>query len=641
MRERLERIARADGARDLDPHLPRRLRPHPAARGRAARLPLDRSRSTTRPTRSGSSRRASRSSARTRSGSRRAASTRRSRTRRTSSSRPRSTCRASRRSGTRPSRRCTSSTSGSSIASNAVDFDDMLMLTVQVLERFPEALERWQTRVPPRPRRRVPGHEPRPVPASSSSCARARERVRRWRPRPVDLRLPRRRHPQHPRLRARLRRLATRSRSSRTTARRTRSSRRRTRSSTTTATASRSGSGRSSARAIPSRSSRSRTSTPRRGSSPREIARLVESGQLGVRDRGLLPHERAVARARGRARPAGRAVPGDRRAAFLRARRDQGRRRVPGVIDNPSDAVALMRIANRPRRGIGDTSIRRLVTHAESLGIPLWDATADPEAAGVGHRELTGDPRLPHDRSIARCRPRRSSRSTSSCRRCSTAPGRSRPTRPSGRSRRADGSRTSRSSSASAQRVPRAGARSRRSQASCRRSQLQSDQDTLGGGRGAGHPDDDPQREGPRVPRRLPDRDGGGDLPALPLDRGQRGRGGAATRVRRHDARDGAADAHPCDRTRRSTAGASTTCRRGSSTSCRTAVARERLRPPRGRGTRSRRASSRRARTRALPVALDGGLRAARLARGRRRDADRAGRRSSRCDSPRTAASAA
>ncbi|MFL5923866.1 MAG: ATP-dependent helicase, partial [Gaiellaceae bacterium] len=30
------------------------------------------------------------------------------------------------------------------IASNAVDFDDLLMLTVQVLERFPEARERWQ-----------------------------------------------------------------------------------------------------------------------------------------------------------------------------------------------------------------------------------------------------------------------------------------------------------------------------------------------------------------------------------------------------------------------------------------------------------------------------------------------------------------
>ena len=53
------------------------------------------------------------------------------------------------------------------------------------------------------------------------------------------------------------------------------------------------------------------------------------------------------------------------------------------LLYNPSDAVALMRIANRPRRGIGDTSIQRLVTHAEALGISLWEATADPEAAGV------------------------------------------------------------------------------------------------------------------------------------------------------------------------------------------------------------------------------------------------------------------
>jgi DNA helicase-2/ATP-dependent DNA helicase PcrA len=54
------------------------------------------------------------------------------------------------------------------------------------------------------------------------------------------------------------------------------------------------------------------------------------------------------------------------------------------VLDNPSDAVSLMRIANRPRRGIGDTSIQRLVTHATALGISLWEAMADPEAAGLG-----------------------------------------------------------------------------------------------------------------------------------------------------------------------------------------------------------------------------------------------------------------
>jgi DNA helicase II / ATP-dependent DNA helicase PcrA len=53
------------------------------------------------------------------------------------------------------------------------------------------------------------------------------------------------------------------------------------------------------------------------------------------------------------------------------------------VVHNSTDAVSLMRIANRPRRGIGDTSIQRLVAHADALGISLWDATADPEAAGV------------------------------------------------------------------------------------------------------------------------------------------------------------------------------------------------------------------------------------------------------------------
>ena len=53
------------------------------------------------------------------------------------------------------------------------------------------------------------------------------------------------------------------------------------------------------------------------------------------------------------------------------------------VIDNPFDAVSLMRIANRPRRGIGDTSIARLVTFADGLGISLWEALGHVEEAGV------------------------------------------------------------------------------------------------------------------------------------------------------------------------------------------------------------------------------------------------------------------
>ena len=54
------------------------------------------------------------------------------------------------------------------------------------------------------------------------------------------------------------------------------------------------------------------------------------------------------------------------------------------VLNNSADAVSLTRIANRPRRGIGDTTLQRLAGHAAALGIPLWEALADPEAAGVG-----------------------------------------------------------------------------------------------------------------------------------------------------------------------------------------------------------------------------------------------------------------
>nr|MBA3401487.1 UvrD-helicase domain-containing protein [Actinomycetota bacterium] len=53
------------------------------------------------------------------------------------------------------------------------------------------------------------------------------------------------------------------------------------------------------------------------------------------------------------------------------------------VLVNPSDAGSLLRIANRPRRGIGDTSLARVVTYADTTGGTLWEALADPEAAGV------------------------------------------------------------------------------------------------------------------------------------------------------------------------------------------------------------------------------------------------------------------
>jgi ATP-dependent DNA helicase UvrD/PcrA len=53
------------------------------------------------------------------------------------------------------------------------------------------------------------------------------------------------------------------------------------------------------------------------------------------------------------------------------------------VLVNPSDAGSLLRIANRPRRGIGQTSLARLVAHADATGRTLFQALGDPEAAGV------------------------------------------------------------------------------------------------------------------------------------------------------------------------------------------------------------------------------------------------------------------
>jgi DNA helicase-2/ATP-dependent DNA helicase PcrA len=58
------------------------------------------------------------------------------------------------------------------------------------------------------------------------------------------------------------------------------------------------------------------------------------------------------------------------------------------AIDNPYDAVSLQRIANRPRRGIGDASLARLQTHADAHGISLWEALAQPEEAGIAAAPL-------------------------------------------------------------------------------------------------------------------------------------------------------------------------------------------------------------------------------------------------------------
>jgi DNA helicase-2/ATP-dependent DNA helicase PcrA len=58
------------------------------------------------------------------------------------------------------------------------------------------------------------------------------------------------------------------------------------------------------------------------------------------------------------------------------------------VIDNPYDAVSLQRIANRPRRGIGDTTLSKLQAHADAFGISFWEAVAQAEEASIAAAPL-------------------------------------------------------------------------------------------------------------------------------------------------------------------------------------------------------------------------------------------------------------
>ncbi|HKH17631.1 MAG TPA: UvrD-helicase domain-containing protein [Solirubrobacteraceae bacterium] len=46
---------------------------------------------------------------------------------------------------------------------------------------------------------------------------------------------------------------------------------------------------------------------------------------------------------------------------------------------NPADGGAFTRIANSPKRGIGQTSLSRVLAHADTMGITPWDTAAAPE----------------------------------------------------------------------------------------------------------------------------------------------------------------------------------------------------------------------------------------------------------------------
>ena len=54
-------------------------------------------------------------------------------------------------------------------------------------------------------------------------------------------------------------------------------------------------------------------------------------------------------------------------------------------LANPQDAQSFTRVANSPKRGLGQTSLSRVLSHSDTMGITVWEAAETPESVpGLG-----------------------------------------------------------------------------------------------------------------------------------------------------------------------------------------------------------------------------------------------------------------
>ena len=326
----------------------------------------------------------------------------------------------------------------------AVDFDDLLLLVVRLLETVPEVLDwyrgLWQ---------HVLVDEYQDTNRAQYRIVRlltagASQRLRRRRSRPVGLQVARRGPPQHPRLREGLPGRAS-SGSSRTTARPSASSpiaaarhRQQHRAQGQDAV-----DGERRGRARP-RSTARGTSTRSPTSSPSR-PRPAREGVDYRRRRRLLPHERAVARAGGRAAPRAHPLPHRGRRAVLRAQEIKDTSPTCASSSNPADDVAFRRAVAAPARGIGQTTLDRLDERRARAARPLLGGlrrSLPADISGKPRRALEEFARL-----IARLAERRAAAAAAGLHRPRAARRRATARRSSrsARRRRRRGSRTSRS----------------------------------------------------------------------------------------------------------------------------------------------------------------------------------------------------
>ena len=217
------------------------------------------------------------------------------------------------------------------------------------------------------------------------------------------------------------------------------------------------------------------------------------------------------------------------------------------LLANPADAISFQRIVNSPRRGIGDRTQARVLSHANTIGADVWEAFSMPHAIpSLGPGAVKALDRFAQTMASLRDRAEDDGPLAELLEAVLSESGYLEALEAEARGDVTAEARIDNLSELigvarefDANREVEGPQRDRPLEEFLAQISLLSDQDALARLGGPGDADDPSQRQGPGVRHGVPDRLRGGPLPAFALDGGGQPRRGAAPLLRRD---------HPCPR---------------------------------------------------------------------------------------------
>ena len=271
---------------------------------------------------------------------------------------------------------------------NALDFDDLLIKTLELFVQHPPVLDSYRRAVRLHTRGRVSGHQQRPVSAGATARGRKAQPVRGGRRRPIDIRLARRGHTQYTGLR---KGLSGRGRDKAGTelpfhqqhTRRSQSGNRAQRGARKEkALWTSEGAGE------PVRLYEAQDERDEAYFLAQQINERLKSGDV-LGDMAVLYRVNALSRVVEET-----LVRGGLKYRVFGGLKFYERKEVKDIVCylravvNPADDVAVRRIINEPKRSIGDTTVQKLADYAAVSGDSLFAAVLDAQQAGLSGRAL-------------------------------------------------------------------------------------------------------------------------------------------------------------------------------------------------------------------------------------------------------------